>query len=1721
METSYNLPGFLLVDEISGSDDSYILSRAMRSSNGQSVLFKIPLNANEVMQTDYFVKKGLSLLKNTEHAGISRPIEVVRNHSGVPILVYEDRGEITLSSLLAFGKLDNYQTLHLAISLCDILQHFHKQKLCYRFLHPRDIWINEINKKVSIQGGEYIDSFINPPAKLNIDNMLCQDLLYISPEQTGLTGGEEDYRTDLYSLGMILYHCLTGEYPFPNQDPMELIHAHLASHPASPAQLRIDFTTSLSLIILKLLKKDPADRYQSAHGLLYDLIQLTKIHSSSDAQLFHLGSYDISENIQISQGVIARNEEEELLLDMVEEISEDGPSSKKLAIITGEAGFGKSTLLGHLLHSSILTEGFVALGEFDKWSQETPYSAIRQVFDIVIDRLLTKSSDSLSYWKRVINKALSGNGQVILEVIPSLKGVIGEQKQLPELDPFETKNRFHMVFGQFIKVIAKPEHPLIIILDNLQWIDLASLYLLDFIFDNNEIKNFLVILSGRSEEFSDNLSLKSLLKKWEQRDVLAKVIPLAEFDVDEINQLIRSIYKVDKATSKQLAEIVIQKTQGNPFFVKQFLTSLKVEDKITFEYPKFSYKNGIPTACKTESVHDWGWTFNLKEINEVKITENVVGYLQERLNKLNPKTLNLLQVASTIGTRFNLSQIAIIESLTIKQVEEDLQESIDVGILVHSPGEDLLNHFYFIHDQLQQFVYQSFSISKRNSLHHRIGNIMLSESRDLYKSDRIFLILRHLNKGIEICLSNEERLKLAQLNFQAGQKSMESAAFPTALSYFKIALQVTDNRYWKSDYSFSFQLAKQTAQVLNITGHFDEVKTLCQCIKENAQNELDALFVERVMMQAAFAQKNLNEVIKLGLYALAQLGLKLPSAPSRFQVIKSFLIISLKLRYKTQEDIAGLPIMKDARSLFIMELLNQIGFASYSCNHLLFALTTLEQISFSLKEGNAPGSINGFVTYGLILGGFLGKFNQGYQYGQLALKLLDHLKAEKVRARTSLVAYSMHHWRNVLAGTAKPLLKAIQSGVSSGDNEYAAISAQVYCANLYWRGKNLSFVSQEMEKYSNLIMNLNQETALQLHNIQFQSVLNMKEISAQSYKLNGDVYSERIKFPQYLDEKNSLALAMLLLNKMVLAYYFEKYRIAAVYMEWGEPYIKTLPGNIAVPIFLFYGTLIRIQLHRSMKFNERIKNKWKINRSMKKLKGWARLNPGNYLHKLDLVKAEFLRVFGNPEKAQRSYQKAVQGAAENNFLNEKALACELYARFCLYQTNLKQAKVQLKKAFKTYLDWGAIGKIQLLERSYCFVHSSHTVNNFEHNSSSPTAFINGENESLTNIDVRWNSVFKTTEAFAGELDLNNLLKNLLKILIENAGAEAGIIVLHRNNQLLIEAKHTREGESFLTSEVLLKDQDYAESVINYTARVRKNVLIDNAVEDDVFGSDPYILKYKPKSIICIPILKQTNLIGLVYLENNLTTGAFDQHRLTLLQHLSLQIAISIENAILYRDLEGKLHEKDILLREIHHRVKNNLQVIRSLLNLQSRAIEDPEVLSVFRESENRVRAMAIAHEKLYQSKDLSHIDFSKYAQSLSRNLLQSYRKHTGPVNCKVVAEPVFLNIETAIPCGLILNEIVSNSLKYAFTKRDRGEIMIQIREKNGEKGDSLYQLIIQDNGPGLPDDFDISKTKSLGLKLVEQLTAQIHGELTIESNPGTLFSILFKGRKSFERKTAV
>ncbi len=1515
-----DLPGYHIGETIHRGRH-FSIYRGIRLDDSAGVIVKVDDAQQAEPQASARLEREYALTRSLDDSGIviAHSVQRVGRHCA---LVFPDSGRISLAHYLEGRTLPLPLFFLVARQVAETLGRLHARDVVHKDIKPANILVDPQTLSVQLTDFGIAVTRARETASTLAPEELEGTPHYIAPEQTGRMNRSIDGRSDLYALGVTFYEMLARRLPFDAADRAELVHCHLTVLPRPPHELDPDIPEPLSRLVMKLLAKDPEERYQSAAGLAHDLAALSAAaEAGRPADDFILAERDVPDRLRIPERLYGREAE---LAQLVEAVEGVALGRAQIMLIAGHSGIGKSSLVREVMRPIAGRRGHLVSGKFDQLNRGTPYLAIGQACEELVRKLLGETAERVELWRRTLLDAMGPSAHVMLDVVPSLERLVGALPPAPALGAAETQQRFRLVFRRLFRALASPRHPLVIFLDDLQWADAASLALIDVLMSDPDLAGLLMIGAYRDNEIHAGHPLQALFEQLARGQAPCRRITLAALERRSVGPLIADTLRIPAETAAPLASLVTAKTQGNPFFVRQFLRLLEEKKLLAFD----------ASAAR--------WTWQVDRIEQEPITDNVADLVTERIGRLAAETQRLLRLAACIGNQFDLETLAVVSGGSPRETAAALAGSLAQEII--APIGESYKYaawseataeagiaYRFAHDRLQQASYAMIPPDERPLLHDQIGRLILERSTPEQCEERLFEIVSHLNLGIASDATREQRDELARLNLRAGEKAKGANAYETALALFVAGL---DRAADLGDARLSHELGVRRIEAMYLCGRFEEAERLAEAMLERTELPLDKAAVLEQLILAHTTQLRYRKALDTAVRALELLGEHVPGRPGTAQVMAELARTKLALAGRRMDSLRALPRMVDERKLAAMRILMLATPPAYFEDQNLLPLVSLRMVRLSVRYGNAAHSAFGYVMYGMVLCGVLGDMRRGLAFGRLALDAVDLFDARDIHGRVVMsFAGFILHWNGRLADTLPYFADGANAALEAGDLEFHGYNRYAYASYAFMSGMPLDKVADILEAGYGAVLQHKHEKTQRVFRMARQAVRELRGRAAGPARPEETPFDEAAEVAYWTER-----------DRMALAYYYE-FRLLKQYMardfEGCAASARVIDENFNVVMgmpfsvyYLPYQSLALIALLPTMKTAAARRAALRIvRRNRRRLRAWSRHAPDNYLHKQILVEAELARLNGRVVQAEQSYQRAIALAGRHGALPDEALAHELAGEFELARGRPTAGRAHLAEARDAYRQWGAWAWVEHLEQRHADLFGAARETADENTPSSETAFYPSESRGL--VDVA--AITRAAAAISGKIVVDDVVAEVIEASVMNAGATRGLLLLARGDEFVIQGEASpgglAEGGHRIPAQPgpappFAGSGKAPERLVNYVARTRESVVIDDVTRDETYGADPFVIAHRPLSVLCMPLLDRGRLVGVLYVENSLARGAFTAGRIQTLEMLGAQALISLENARLYQEirshadaLETKVKERTSELEDAYGRLR--------------------------------------------------------------------------------------------------------------------------------------------------------------------------------------------------------
>ncbi|WP_164013584.1 AAA family ATPase [Pyxidicoccus trucidator] len=1446
--------------------DGTALLRAIREADQRPVLLRVLDPGHDRVRDVERLRHEHALGRALDPRIVVTPLSL-ETYAGMSALVMEDPGGRSLDQFLG-EPLAPVRFLELAIPLVAAVAELHQRDIIHKDLKPQNILVHEATGQVRLMGFGLASRLPREHTVAESPSLIEGSLPYLAPEQTGRMNRVSDSRADLYALGVTFYEMLTGRLPFEAGDALEWVHCHVARAPPPPTTFVPELPELLSAIVLKLLAKMPEDRYQTARGLRHDLEHcLAGWRARGGFESFPLAEHDVSGRFEVPQKLYGREQELAALLGAFERVV--GTGTSELVLVSGYSGIGKSALVQEL-HKPIARErGFFVSGKFEPHQRDVPYSTLIQAFRELVLEVLARSEEHIADFRQRLLEALGINGQLVLDLIPQVELILGPQPPVPELPPTQARHRLSLVLRRFIGVFARQEHPLALFLDDLQWADFASLALLQDLMTRPETQCLLVIGAYRDNEVPPSHPLMRTLDRARKEGACISDIVLGPLSREHLVLLVSETLHCRREEALPLAELVHEKTAGNPFFALQFLEALHEERLIEFD--------------RRAGLFRW----DMARIRAKGFTDNVVCLMVGKLGRLPTDTRDTLTQLACLGSTAEVALLAIVHGCPEDVAHAALWEAVRAGLVLRADGA-----YTFLHDRIQEAAYSLIPEDRWAAVHLRIGRLLWERTAPEQLEEKVFDISNQIDRGVSLITSREERERVAELNLLAGLRARKSTAWASALKYLAVGTALLPEDCWERRYALAFALEYHRAECEYLTGELGAAEERLAMLSRRAEGLVDVAAVTCLRLALYTTLDQTDRGVEVSLEYLRRTGVTWAPHPSDEDVQREYARIWRQLGSRSIEELVELPPMTDPAHRATMDVLTAAQSPALLTDKNLLGLVVCRMANLSLEHGNSDASCLAYVWLGMLLGPYFGEYARGYRFGKLGFDLLESHGPLRLKARVYHgFGHRVRPWTRHLRDSPDLLRRGFEAALETGDLTYATYSLNCLVTLLLARGDPLGEVQREAEGALDFARKARSGLIVDVVTGQLRFIRTLRGLLPGFSSFNDAEFDEG-RFEQHLEGDSRLAIATCwyYVRKLQARLYAGDTAGAVVAAEKAERLLWASPSFFEVAEYHFHAALAHAAHHAVAPVEARPRHVAALAAHHQQLEAWAEQGPENFANRAALVAAERARIEGRELDAERHYEEAIRSAREQGFVQNEALAYELASRAWRARGFGLIADTYLREARASYLRWGATGKVRQLDADFPRMLEPHLL------AHTTTLAVRSEQLDLL-------AVAKASLSVSSELVFDRLVRTLLSVILEQGGAQRAVLILCEQGRLSLEAEASLEARnvavSLLGSVPVESSPRVPASVLHYTQRTKDHVILGDAASDaGRFSGDDYFARNRPHSVLCMPILRQGEVVGLLYLENNLLAGAFTAARLVALELLATQAAISLEKGVL-------------------------------------------------------------------------------------------------------------------------------------------------------------------------------------------------------------------------------
>ena len=1233
-----------------------------------------------------------------------------------------------------------------------------------------------------------------------------------------------------------------------------------------PVSGRAASLSTISSIVMKLLAKTAEERYQTATGVEADLRRcLSDWQSHGRIDPFPLGANDASDRLLIAEELYGRETEIATLLASFDRVVAQG--TPELVLVSGYSGVGKSAVVNELHKVLVPPRGLFAAGKFDQYKRDIPYATLAQAFQTLIRQILVKSEAEVAQWRGALTDALGAHGQLMIDLVPELEFIIGKQPAVPELPPREAQNRFQLVFRRFLGAFATSEHPLALFLDDLQWLDAATLDLIEHLITHAEVRHLLLVGAYRDNEVGPAHPLLRALEAIKKADARVAEIVLTPLGLDDVGRLTASAVHCDVEHARPLTQLVHEKTGGNPFFAIQFLTELTEEGLLAFD----------PTVP--------GWLWDLDRIRAKNYSSNVADLMAAKLRRLSAPTQEVLKEFACLGNAAEISTLVQVHGKTEEALHPALWEAVHAGLVVQQERA-----YKFLHDRIQQAAYSLIPDQHRADAHLRIGRLLLASMTADQLAEHPFDVANQLNQGAAHLIDGAEKAQVAAINLRAGQKAKASAAFASARAYFSAGMALLDESDWSSQYGLAFNLWLERAECEFLTGALDTAGQLIEQLLQRVTSKIDEAAVYDLKVRLHTLKSEPHDAVATALTCLRRLGIDMPAHPTEAQVEAEYEAVWQILDGRPIESLVDLPLMTDSVLQAATQVLSVLSAPAYFTDSRLQCLRTCRSVKIGVQHGISRDFAYECANFGFMLSGPFQRYGDGYRFGKLACDLVEKHGFIAGKARVYVATAAIASWTQPIVDAIDSARKSIRAAIETGDAVFACNSMFLHNTLLLARNDPLDAVWREAETNLDFARKAKYADVADIIVSQQRFIATMQGRTA-TFSTFSDAQFDEAVFETQIEGRSPMTICCYWVLKLKARLLSGNYTEALAAADNAKPVLAATAGNIQQLDYFYYAALTVSALYEAAGTDQRQTWRELLTGHREQLCHWAESYPPMFADKHALVSAEIARLEGRDADAMGLYEQAIRSAHEHDFVQNEGVAYEVAARFYAARGVKSIADAYMRNASGCYLRWGAHGKVRQLDQLY--PHLAATEG--RHSAAALGS-------AVQQLDVA--SVVKSSQALSSEIAMPKLIERLMTIAIENAGADRALLILPSGDEYLIQAEALVAGGRI---EVTMRQEPITgvacpESLVRYVIRTQESVILDDASKPNLFSADDYLRDRQSRSMLCLPLIKQQRLTGILLLENAQTTYAFTPARIAVLELLTGQAAISLENTRLYSDL---------------------------------------------------------------------------------------------------------------------------------------------------------------------------------------------------------------------------
>ena len=1163
-------------------DGEFVLRRGRRDSDGSRVLFLTPVRDRASAGSLGRLEHEMALRHDLDSAWAARPLDLVRQE-GRTHLVLDDPGGEPLHGLLG-RPMGARRFLRQAIAMVRALGSCHERGIVHKDVKPGHFLVDEKAPGAWLTGFGIASRLPRERPLAGPPEIIAGTLAYMAPEQTGRMNRSVDSRSDLYALGVTFYQMLTGRLPFTASDPVEWVHSHVARPAVPPSRVVRKVPERLGAIVMRLMAKTAEERYQTAAGVEADLARcLEEWEAQRRVPTFALGLHDVSDRLVIPQRLYGRDPAIRSLVGAFERVAAHG--KPEIVLISGLPGIGKSSVVQELHRSIVRPRGIFISGKVDQVKRDIPYAIIAQAFQGLVRQILALAPREVVAWQASLVEALGCNGQLVVDVIPELELLMGKQAAVPCLAPREAQNRFQAVFRSFVGVLARQEHPLVVFVDDLQWLDEASLHLLEHLVTHPEVRYLFVVGACRSNEVGPSHPLMTTLDAIRQAGTPVGQMVLAPLSLGDVECLLADVLLCEPSRSAPLAALVHEKTAGNPFFAIQFLTSLREEHLLDFE----------PRAA--------AWRWDVERIRARGFTDNVVELMVGKLQRLPEATREALKHAACLGSAASAATLGRVLGRSEEEVHRDLWEAVHTGLVLRQES-----HYQFLHDRVREAAGLLIPEDERPGVHLRIGRLLLGGEAPEALAERVFDVVHQLSRAQDLVLEAGEREVLFRLNLAAGARAKSAVAYDAARHYLSEAAAMMSADAWETRHAERFELLRELAECEYLCGSFEAAEARFRDLHDRADTRLRKSSIDILRQRLYQVAGRYLDGVRVGIEGLRHFDVEIPEDEEalRRATTAEFERIPRLLGTREIADLQDAPLVSDPDVVAVISLLAETCPCAYIGKPEVMPLVTLKMLNLSLEHGNTPESCFAYSVYGLMAISLCGRVDEGFEYSQMSLRLNEKLGDSRRRGcLLHLHGDHIHFWKHPLATGFPYLEQGFQACLQVGDLVYASYLAFETVWQMVERGDVLDEILVHSEKFAEFCRQSSNEAVLLTIRLEQQWIAAWKGGTRSLSSLSDQSFDEREVLAKLEKATFGCGVVFYHVMKQILSFHCGLHAEALECAERARPFLGAAMAMPTEATYHFYHALTLLALYPQASPDRQQEFARILHGTLQKLELWA------------------------------------------------------------------------------------------------------------------------------------------------------------------------------------------------------------------------------------------------------------------------------------------------------------------------------------------------------------------------------------------------------------------------------------------------------------------------------------------------------------------------------------